>query len=233
MNNIKNNKKIISGKSTLLLLVVFLMILGMISLYAYVFFPKKDINHKQAIKTNNALEDTANTKEKASEEKSIEVKNDEKRKNDRKRKRDLEIISLFLEEYKNKFSSYPISKELDNIHNENGAFGKSFTNFLNTSVRKVCYENANVKIKDEYGNLIDAPSNCVDKIDSDMAEMIVMDKTILEDPNGHPRFYGYKSENGTSYELTAVLEDQTNKECIETGKFCIYKIVDGKVVSHK
>jgi len=51
------------------------------------------------------------------------------------------------------------------------------------------------------------------------------------DPN--PSFYYGYSSDGTSYELTSVLEDKDNPECVLVGDFCVRRIVDGEVVSNK
>ena len=55
---------------------------------------------------------------------------------------------------------------------------------------------------------------------------------IPVDPKEPEFFYGYKSD-GQNYELTAVLEDQTNPACVMEGEFCIFRIKNGKVVSKK
>jgi len=52
------------------------------------------------------------------------------------------------------------------------------------------------------------------------------------DPKDPEFFYGYKSD-GQNYELTAVLEDQTNPECVMEGELCIFRIKNGKVISKK
>lgn len=53
------------------------------------------------------------------------------------------------------------------------------------------------------------------------------------DPAGPQRFYGYRSD-GTTYELTAVLDNAADHECvIEEPAGCIYRIRDGNVVSMK
>lgn len=46
------------------------------------------------------------------------------------------------------------------------------------------------------------------------------------DPLSPNSFYGYKSTDGKSYELTAALEDITDPSCIQTGNVCIYKVTD-------
>ena len=50
--------------------------------------------------------------------------------------------------------------------------------------------------------------------------------------SGPNDFFGYKS-NGTFYELTAVLEDSNDPECIIEGGICIFRIRNDKVVSKK
>lgn len=45
-------------------------------------------------------------------------------------------------------------------------------------------------------------------------------------------YYGYSSD-GISYELTSVLENQDNQECVLIGEYCVRKIKDGEVVSIK
>ena len=51
-----------------------------------------------------------------------------------------------------------------------------------------------------------------------------------------PRFnarHGYRSDGKTYYELTAVLDDTSDPECVVEGNFCIYRIRNGEVVSKK
>ncbi len=45
-------------------------------------------------------------------------------------------------------------------------------------------------------------------------------------------YYGYSSD-GSSYELTSVLEDNTRPDCVLVGIYCVRKIKDGEVVSKK
>lgn len=45
-------------------------------------------------------------------------------------------------------------------------------------------------------------------------------------------FYGFKYD-GENYELTAALDNKYDPECIVEGNFCIYKVVNGEVVSTK
>lgn len=52
------------------------------------------------------------------------------------------------------------------------------------------------------------------------------------DPKDPEFFYGYKSD-GKNYEITAVLEDQANPQCVIEGRICIFKIRNGRVVSGK
>lgn len=56
--------------------------------------------------------------------------------------------------------------------------------------------------------------------------------TILPVDSNPQFYYGYTSD-GSSYELTSVLENQDHPECVLAGNYCVRKIRDGEVVSMK
>lgn len=58
-----------------------------------------------------------------------------------------------------------------------------------------------------------------------------VNEDFMKDPNDPDSYFGYKSPDGKDFELTAVLENSEDKDCIKTGSLCIYKYNSEGVVS--